>query len=315
MKYLAINSREALKILNLESAQEIMKVFTTATEVREKFFGKKIEMCSIINAKSGNCPEDCSFCAQSVKSKAKIPIYPLVSADVMLKAALDAAKGGSNRFSIVTSGRTLTAKQVDKVCSAVAEIAEISGLKVCASLGILDEKTLRKLRNSGLDRYHHNLETAESHFKKICSTKKYSDKLNTVKNAKKAGLTICSGAIFGMGESLEQRIELLETLKHLGVDCIPINFLNPVPGTKLEKIKRLTPLECLKIIAVARLMMPRTSIRICGGREVNLRDFQSMIFFAGADSFMSGGYLVTPGRDRAADRQMIKDSGLFPVST
>jgi len=309
MKYLEISSKEALGILKLKSASEILKVFARATETREKFFGKKIDMCSIINAKSGNCPEDCSFCAQSVKSKAKIPKYPLVTADVMLNAALDAAKGGSNRFSIVTSGRSLTAKQIDKVCSAVAKIAEISGLKACASLGILDEKTLRKLKNSGLDRYHHNLETAESHFKKICSTKNYSDKLFTVRNAKKAGLTICSGAIFGMGESLEQRIELLETLRDLKVDCIPINFLNPIPGTKLEKIKRLTPLECLKIIAVARLMMPRTSIRICGGREVNLRDFQSMIFFAGADSFMSGGYLVTPGRDRAADQQMIRDSG------
>jgi biotin synthase len=302
-----ISRKEALEILKVEDRAEILKIFVRATVAREEFFGSKIEMCSIINAKSGNCSEDCAFCAQSAKSKAKIPKYSLVSEEKMLKAAEDSAKGGSIRFSIVTSGRTLSESQIDKVCSAVAKIAKIKGMKVCASLGCLDERKFLKLKNAGLDRYHHNLEASESYFPTICSTKKYSEKIETVKSAKNLGLTVCSGGIFGMGESLEQRIELLETLKTLKVDCVPINFLNPIQGTKLERIKRLTPFECLKIISAARLMMPKTSIRICGGREVNLRDFQSMIFFAGADSFMSGGYLVTPGRGRDEDIQMIKD--------
>jgi biotin synthase len=166
------------------------------------------------------------------------------------------------------------------------------------------------LKEAGLSRYHHNLETAESFFHKICSTRSYEDQINTVKIAKDLGFSVCSGGLFGMGESLEQRVELLETIRSLDVDSVPINFLCPIPGTRLEHMKDLSPRDCLKIIAAARLMMPDKIIRVCGGRELNLRDFQSWMFFAGANGLMVGNYLVTSGRDIYADFQMIQDAGL-----
>ena len=189
-------------------------------------------------------------------------------------------------------------------------IARDLPIKPCASLGILDLESLKQLKEAGLTRYHHNLETAGSYFKVICSTRNYEDQTDTVRNAKKAGLSVCSGGIFGLGESKGQRVELLETIRDMDVDSVPVNFLNPIPGTPLENMKQLTPLDCLKIIAVARLMLPNTNIRICGGRECNLRDFQSWIFLAGADAVMIGGYLVTSGRDVKLDLQMIRDAGM-----
>jgi len=180
----------------------------------------------------------------------------------------------------------------------------------CASLGLLDEELLKKLKKAGLKRYHHNLETARSYFSEICGTRSYDDQIKTIKDAKSAGLEVCCGGIFGLGESLEQRIELLDTIRSLDIDSVPLNFLNPIPGTRLEGSRNLTPDDCLKIIAVARLMMPDKSIRVCGGREFNLKDRQGDIFQAGADSLMIGGYLVTPGNRVDIDKKMIEDAGM-----
>ena len=225
-----------------------------------------------------------------------------------------AAAHGARYFGIVTSGRAINREdELNTLCKAISRIASSLPIKPCASLGILKEEELAMLRDAGLSRYHHNLEAAPSFFPQVCTSRGYEAQTDTVHAAKRVGLQVCSGGIFGLGESFKQRAELLTLLRELEVDSMPINFLNPIPGTPLAEAKRLSPLECLSIIAVARLMMPETSIRVCGGREVNLRDYQSWIFAAGADSVMVGGYLVTPGRSVESDLQMIRDAGLVAI--
>ena len=309
------SSTEALALLKTDDWSKLLEYFHLASQAREEKCGNVIKCCSIINAKCGNCAQNCAFCAQSCRSKAPITPYPLVQAEKIFQAAANAAEKGVHRFGIVTSGtRIEPGRELDEICRAVAMIKKDLPILPCASLGIVSEAALRALKDAGLDRYHHNLETAASFFPQICSTRKYHTQTDTVKAAKKAGLSVCSGGIFGIGESAEQRIELLETIRDLEVDSIPINFLTPIPGTPLEKGCGITPVDCLKIIAAARLMMPRTGIRICGGRERNLRDLQALIFAAGADSFMTGGYLVTPGRSVEADMQMLRDAGMKLLS-
>lgn len=306
-----ISYKEALNILKTDNESELLDVFKVASETRRKYFGTGITTCAIINARSGGCSENCSFCAQSKISKAVFKSYPLVSGSRIFKSAKAASENKVSHFGIVTSGRAVNiSEDLDTICKAVKKISAELPIVPCASLGILKKEVFGKLKDTGLKRYHHNLETAGTYFNTICSTKTYKDQIDTVHRAKESGLSVCSGGIFGLGETREQRIELLETVRCLDVDSVPINFLNPIPGTKLEGLNELTPMECLKIIAAARLMMPGKNIRICGGREVNLRDFQSWIFSAGADALMVGNYLVTSGRDIGADMKMIEDAGL-----
>lgn len=305
------SAQQALDLLKTASWSKILDYFKMASAAREEKCGDKIKTCSIINARCGNCTQNCAFCAQSSRSQAPIKPYPLVSAEKIFESAAHASALGVHRFGIVTSGtRIEPGKELDEICHAVSMIKEKLPILPCASLGIVSEKVLLSLKQAGLDRYHHNLEASASFFPKVCTTRAYHTQTDTVKAAKNAGLSVCSGGIFGIGESPEQRIELLETLRTLEVDSIPINFLTPIPGTPLENGCGITPIDCLKIIAAARLMMPGTGIRVCGGRERNLRDLQSMIFSAGADSFMTGGYLVTPGRSAEVDFQMIRDAGM-----
>jgi biotin synthase len=307
-----ISSAEALEILNIKSLEAFFPIMEKASELRRKHFGNSVSACSIVNAKCGNCPEDCAFCAQSVRAKTGIETYPMISESAITENAAAAAENGSSHYGIVSSGRSLNDENdLDIVCSAIKEIKKGGKITLCASLGILNAASLRKLKNAGLERYHHNIEASRSYFSKICSTRNYDDQISAVIEAKKAGLSVCSGGIFGLGESLEQRIELLCEIRSLDVDSVPLNFLNPIKGTPLEKLKELTPFDCLKIIAVSRLMMPEKTIRICGGREKNLRDFQSWMFFAGANALMIGGYLVTAGRPVKDDLHMIKDAGFI----
>ena len=309
-----ISLEEAVELLSDFSLDAILKLLPKASSLRKHFSGSKISMCSIVNARCGNCGENCAFCAQSSRSRADIKTWPLLDAAEIFKAAETASAHGASHFGIVTSGRALNREdELNTLCKAIARIAAELPIKPCASLGILKEKELTRLRDAGLSRYHHNLEASPSFFPQICTTRGYEAQTETVLAAKRVGLQICSGGIFGLGESFAQRVELLEMIRSLDVDSVPINFLNPIPWTPLENAKRLEPLECLSIIAVARLMMPQISIRVCGGRELNLRDFQSWIFAAGADSLMVGGYLVTPGRAVEADIQMICDAGLLAI--
>lgn len=306
-----ISVEEAVDILKTEDQDKLEEIFDRAEAVRKKNFGDNVSACSVVNARCGGCGEDCAFCAQSKHADTEVDYYSLISEDEMVAAGKKAQDDKAARIGIVTSGRSVEpGKELDSIAGAVRRISEELEVSPCASLGLLSEESLRKLKDAGLKRYHHNLETAGSFFNKICGTRNYDDQLETIRNAKKAGLEVCCGGIFGLGETLEQRIELLNTIRELDVDSVPLNFLNPIPGTKLENVNELTPEGCLKIIAAARLMMPEKTIRVCGGREHNLKEMQSEIFHAGANGLMVGGYLITPGRPVEEDHEMIKTLGL-----
>lgn len=303
---------EAIALAAL-SNDRIYEILAVTEKVRRHHKGTEVNLCSIVNAKSGLCKEDCSFCAQSVKYNTGIKEYPMVPAETIVDAAVKAESTGAREFSIVTSGTKIEKeKDVSVLLETLRSMKETVGMERCASLGILKKEVLESLKENGLESYHHNLETSESFFPNICTTHRYEDDIEVIKTAKELGFYVCSGGIFGLGESWEDRIELAETLKKLEVDSIPVNFLNPRPGTPLEGAKNLTPIDCLKIIAALRLMMPVKDIVICGGRHVNLRDLQPLIFAAGANGMMIGNYLTTPGRDPQADTQMLKDLGLKP---
>ncbi len=279
--------------------------------LRERHFGRKVSFCVIINAKSGHCSEDCAFCSQSLKSRANIPTYPLLPREKLLEAARAAAAAGAARFSLVTSGRGIASSREKKaLVTAVAAIREAAPVKICASLGIVDRPFLVDLKAAGLHRFHHNLETAPSFFPEICTTHSFAARLATVEAAKDAGLSVCVGGILGMGESVEQRRELAKAIKELDPDAIPLNFLHPLPGTRLAERPLLEPLEALKIIAAFRLSFPDKTIIICGGRQPTLRSLTPLVFAAGANALMTGDYLTTKGRLPEDDRRMLADLGL-----
>lgn len=295
----------------IKTNSNLMDLISVADKIRRKFKGKKVKFCSIVNAKSGLCAENCAFCGQSDYHKTKILKYPLLDTEAIVKSAMDAAHNGAAEFSIVTSGKKINSrKEIEKIKSAIRKIKSETPLECCASLGILDKDFFAELKGAGLDRYHHNLETCPSFFSQICTTRSYRENIDTIRAAKEAGLITCCGGIFGMGESPEQRIELAMTLKELDPDSIPINFLNPVKNTRLENMPLLEPLEALKIIAIFRIIFPRKDIIICGGREVVLRSLQPMMFLAGANGMILGDYLTTKGRGIQDDLGMIKDLGL-----
>jgi biotin synthase len=304
----SISKEDALNITKI-SGDDIFDLFISANKIRNHFRGNKVELCSIVNAKSGACPEDCSFCAQSVKSKAEIEVYPLLKKELVIQKAKKAKQSGAKRFSIVTSGRKSSNRDLFAIADMISEIRE-KGLLPCASLGLLREKELEILKSAGLGRYHHNLETSERFFPKICSTHSYTDKLKTVDAVKSIGLSICSGGIFGMGETWQDRIDMAFLLKDLYVDSVPINFLIPIKGTALEHRGLLHPFEALKILSLYRLILPQKEIRICGGRMQILNEFNSMVFFAGADSLLTGNYLTTSGRSYKDDLRLIELYGL-----
>jgi biotin synthase len=301
---------DALRLGKIEGAG-LYHLFTEAGRIREHFVGKAVTLCSIINAKSGACPEDCAFCAQSAHHSTQTPSYPLVDEEQMVSCAKSAERNGASCYGIITSGTGIGNKdELDRICRTLRRIRDEAGIAPSCSLGIIDDETACLLRDAGMVTYHHNLETARSFFPSICSTHDYEQDVATVRAAKRAGLKVCCGGIFGLGESFAQRVEMGLTLRELGVDSIPVNFLDPVAGSRLEHADFLTPLECLRTIAVYRFLMPDRQIKVCGGREKNLRELQSWIFMAGASGMMTGNYLTKAGRDPALDRQMVADLGL-----
>ncbi|MBI3752796.1 MAG: biotin synthase BioB [Deltaproteobacteria bacterium] len=307
-----LSYEEGCEFINLPD-EYIFDILASGEKVRKHFKGDEINLCSIINAKSGLCPEDCAFCAQSAHYDTNVATYPMAEPQKILETAEAASKTGAREFSIVTSGTSVSKdKEIELLAQTLQEMRDTLPMERCASLGIMDAETLQRLKDAGLQSYHHNLETAGSFFPSICSTHDYEEDVNTVRTAKELGFHTCCGGIFGLGESGEQRVELAATLRELDVDSIPINFLNPRPGTPLENATNLTPIECLKIIALCRFMLPAKDIVICGGRQVNLRDMQCLIFAAGANGMMIGNYLTTPGRPPEEDLQMIRDWGLKP---
>lgn len=308
----SITPEEAIALCAAEGTQ-VYDLFRAASRLKEHFVGNEVHLCSIINAKSGRCAEDCAFCAQSAHHKTDAPIYPLVREEQMLQSARVAEANGSACFGIITSGTTVKGAELEQILAALRRIRQETTILPSCSLGIIDEETAGKLKQAGMDTYHHNLETAESFFPSICSTHDYQDDVNTVRAVKKAGVKVCSGGIFGLGESAAQRVEMAFTLKDLDVDSVPMNFLNPIEGTRLEGAANITAMECLKTVALYRMILPDKRITVCGGREKNLRDLQSWIFFAGANGTMIGNYLTTLGRNVDTDLAMFSDLGLKTV--
>ena len=302
-----ITEGEALQLTTLRGSA-LFPLFAAATRVKEHFVGNKVSLCSIINAKSGRCPENCSFCAQSAHHTTNAPVYPLVDEERMVECARESEANGSTCYGIITSGTAISrGEELDRICRAVRRIRQETGIVPSCSLGILDPTTARALKEAGVDVYHHNLETARSFFSNVCTTHDYEEDVETVRIAKQAGMEVCCGGIFGLGESAAQRVEMALTLRELAVDSVPLNFLNPIEGTRLAGAASITPMECLQTIAIYRLMLPDKKISVCGGREKNLRELQSWIFFAGASGTMTGNYLTTAGRPPEQDRQMLKD--------
>lgn len=281
-----------------------------ANRLRQHFSGNTITCCSIINAKSGRCGEDCAYCAQSVHHSAAVQTYPLVDEETFVQAYRSANEGGAQGFGIVTSGGCLDKSDMRKICGIVGKMRGEDGTYLCASLGMISEDDARALKGAGLKRFHHNLETSRGFFQHICTTHSYDERVETVKAVKRAGLEVCSGGLFGLGEEWRDRIDLAFTLRELDVDSVPLNFLHPIKGTPLEDAAPLSPMAILQIIALYRFVLPGKDIRVCGGREHNLRDMQSWIFYAGASSVMIGNYLTTAGRSTEIDRRMIRDLGL-----
>lgn len=284
-----------------------MELVARANRLTKKNFGDRIFLCSIMNAKSGACSEDCAFCAQAAKYNTRIEVYPLISRDAILANARKAAANGADRIGIVTSGRNLDDRDIAGIIEGVKSIRKELPIGVCASLGSLSAGQLSDLARAGVSMYHHNIETAPSHYANIVTTHPFEERIRTVRAAKKAGLEVCSGGIIGLGETMEQRVEMALTLKDLGVDSVPVNILVPIPNTPMAGAKPLSVNEIIRTIALFRLIMPSTVIKLAAGRESRLREYQPLAFLAGANSMLIGGYLTVAGRSVEEDRLMIDE--------
>lgn len=285
------------------------KLFLLADKLCKENMGYKVELCSIINAKSGSCSENCKFCAQSGHYNTGVVSYPLIDIDDVQKAAKENEKEGVHRFSIVTSGERVSDEEFEKILDMILLLRKETGLKLCASLGSLSYERAIRLKQAGVSMYHHNIEACREYYKKICDTHTYAHRISTVKNAAKAGLEVCCGGIIGMGESMEQRVKMAFEIRGLGVKSVPINILNPIKGTPLENVESLQPNQILRTIAIFRLIMPHASIRYAGGR-MSLGEHQPKGFKAGINAMMVGNYLTTVGNKISDDIQMIQSMGL-----
>jgi biotin synthase len=289
---------------------DLWDLFAAAGRVRGHFRGETVDICSIVNAKSGACSENCSYCAQSVHHATGARVYPLISVDSMAEAAVSAKRNGAKRFCIVTSGRAVDSREdLETIAEGIGKVRDI-GLSPCATLGTLTKDQLSYLKNAGLQRYHHNIETSREFFSQICTTHSFDERIEVLKNARSLGLSACSGGILGMGESMEDRIKMAFILREIDVDSVPINFLMPIIGTPLESVIPITPLVALHSLALFRLIMPKKEIRVCAGRGTVLGQLHPLIFAAGADGFMIGNYLTTSGLDPEGDLKMVRDLGL-----
>lgn len=298
---------EGLSVLEADD-DELLAIMNAAFKVRKHYYGKKVKLNLIINAKSGLCPEDCGYCSQSIISKAPIEKYPMLSKDVIVDGARKAMDMKVGTYCIVASGRGPTERDLGQVLEAVKEIKSTMPMKICACLGILSGSQAERLKEAGVDRYNHNLNTSKDNFGNITSTHTYDDRVSTVNKAKASGMSPCSGLIVGMGETNEELVEIGYALRELDADSIPVNFLNPIDGTPLEGRRDLDPRKCLKVLALMRFLNPTKEIRVSGGREVNLRSMQVLGLYA-ANSIFVGDYLTTAGQDWTEDHRMVEDLG------
>lgn len=299
-----ITYNEALSLIETP----LNELLEAADEIRKHFCSNIFDICSIINAKSGKCSENCKFCAQSAHYKTNISEYPLLDKEKIVENALYMAEKGVLRFSIVTSGKALTDNDVEILADTIKEIKSKSNISICASLGLLTDENFKKLKDAGLERVHNNLETSKNFFSSVCTTHTFDDKINALKVALQSGLSVCSGGIIGLGESMQDRIDLAFSLKELGIKSVPLNILSPVKGTPYENNKPLSEEEILKTISIFRFILPDAFIRLAGGRAL-LSDKGKKAFLSGANAAITGDMLTTYGISVDTDMQIIKETG------
>lgn len=304
----SIGETEAIRIL--ESADdELLDLCTAASHIRRHYFGNSIQLYFLMNAKSGLCPEDCHYCSQSKISSAEIPKYNLLSRDKLMEGAKAAFERQSKTYCIVISGRAPNNREITAMEEIVPEIKKEYGLSICACLGILTPENAARLKEAGVDRVNHNLNTGEAHYEKICTTHTYADRMETLENARSAGLELCSGGILGMGEAPSDLVSMAMDLRKLQVESIPLNFLHAIDGTPLQQKEYLRPQDCLRALCMFRFVNPSSELRIAGGRERHLRSLQPLGLLI-ANSIFVGDYLTTKGQLPDEDYQMISDLGL-----
>ena len=302
-------------ITNIAAAQKLLDIptdelLTRANQTREAHFGRKITLCAIINTRSGNCPMDCSFCSQSRRYSAPIANYPLLDEKTLLERILALAKLPVAHIGLVTSGAALNIDEIKQVTQALAKLPEDVQLRVCTSFGRISSEGLELLKQAKIGRYHHNLETSKGYYPKICTTQTWQARKETVLAARKVGMSNCTGGLFGLGESWLDRLEFALELQELQITQIPMNFLHPQPGTPLANQPVLTEEEALRIIAIFRLILPKATLRICGGRPITFKKREREIFQAGANALMVGDYLTTAGQGAKHDLELLASLGL-----
>ncbi len=303
-------SREEAYSLAGWPPERLGNLLDLSRQVRERFRGRDVELCAIVNARSGLCSEDCYFCAQSSRFKTGVEVYPLIDAEKALEKARRMEAAGVKRFALVTSGKGIGERDFEKVLEIYRVLRAETRLELCASLGIIDEEKAQRLKEAGVTTYHHNLETARSYFPKICTTHTFEERVATVRAAQAAGLNVCSGGIIGLGETMAHRLEMAFELRELGVRSVPVNILNPIPGTPLANQERLPVEEVLKTLALFRLIIPKAVFRLCGGREAGLGEKQKEALTVAVNGLMVGNYLTTRGNEIQEDLDMIAGVGL-----
>lgn len=307
-----ITESEAVSVLEADD-DHLLDIMSAAYRVRRKHFGKSVQLYLLMNAKSGLCPEDCSYCSQSKIATSEVPKYNILNAERLLDGARVAKERGSKTYCIVISARGPSESEMRAVTEIVPKIKSEYDLDICACLGLLSQDQADQLKACGVDRVNHNLNTSPDHYEKICTTHTYQDRVETLQAVRKAGMEMCSGGIVGMGESPTDVVQMAMELNKLGVESIPVNFLNSIEGTPLEKNDDLTPAYCLKVLAMFRLVNPDREIRIAGGRELHLGSLQALGLYA-ANSIFVGDYLTTQGQEPTEDYKMIEDLG-FEITT
>jgi len=306
----ALSREDALEVLYTPD-QELEQLLGATRRVREKYFGRRVKVCVLLNAQSGICPEDCNYCSQSKISKAPVEKYKLLSAETIVERARQAASTGAKRFCIVMAARGPQDKDIDHLCEATRQIKGETGidhLEICLSLGLMDLEKCQRLKAAGVDFVNHNLNTSEEHYPDICSTHTYADRVETLKNIKEAGLHTCSGGIVGMGETLEDIVDMSFSFRAMDIESIPINFLLGIPGTPLADQKPIEPRHGLKVLCLMRLQNPDKEVRVAAGREVHLKDLQHQAL-AAANSLFVDGYLTTPGDPSSQVKQWLESEG------
>ncbi len=301
-------SREEMKSVLSAADEQMPELLSAAFRVRHHYFGKRVQIHVLQNAKSGLCPEDCHYCSQSSVSEAPIDRYPFLPKEQLIEGALRAKAAGAVRYCIVNSGRGPTNKEIQEIAEVVREIKSQVDIDICCSLGLMTQEKVRTLKEAGVGRVNHNLNTSRQHHPEIVTTHTYDDRVETLESVKAAGVSTCSGGIIGMGETDDDIIDLALALRAMDIDSIPVNFLHSIPKTPFEEKKQLTPQRCLKTLCLFRFINPSKEIRVAGGREVNLRSLQPLALYA-ANSIFVNGYLTTSGQEASDAHRMIADLG------